>query len=179
MKKVFDEIPYLETDRLILRKMDEREAAALGSMARDESVYRYLPAFLTELQYDDPLETIRQFYGECFTAKESVFLGIFRREGAFCGMAELYGCRAEYRKISLGYRLIPAAWGQGIATEAVLRVIEYLYHETDTGIITASVITENHASANVLRKAGFQMTAAAVPEDWGFPEPRIVDKWFR
>ena len=99
--------------------------------------------------------------------------------GAFCGMAELYGCRDEYRKISLGYRLIPAAWGQGIATEAVLRVIEYLYHETDTGIITASVITENHASANVLRKAGFQMTAAAVPEDWGFPEPRIVDKWFR
>ena len=45
MKKLFDEIPVLEDDRLLLRELEDADAAALGEMARSESVYRYLPTF--------------------------------------------------------------------------------------------------------------------------------------
>ncbi|MBR2746305.1 MAG: hypothetical protein IKE12_05040 [Erysipelotrichaceae bacterium] len=56
---------------------------------------------------------------------------------------------------------------------------EYLYTQTDIEIITASTMVENLASERVLEKNDFLATAKAVPEDWGYPEPTIADKWFR
>jgi ribosomal-protein-alanine N-acetyltransferase len=70
-------------------------------------------------------------------------------------------------------------WGRGIATRAVKLLVEYLYTQTDIEIITASTMVENLASERVLEKNDFLVTAKAVPEDWGYPEPTIADKWFR
>ena len=58
-------------------------------------------------------------------------------------------------------------------------MIDYLYGETDIEIITASTMVENQASANVLRKNGFQLVVHAVGEDWGYDAPTIADKWIR
>ena len=49
---------------------------------------------------------------------------------------------------------------------------------TDSGSTTTTTMVENEASAHVLEKADFIRTARYVEEDWGFPEPAIVDKWF-
>jgi ribosomal-protein-alanine N-acetyltransferase len=38
---------------------------------------------------------------------------------------------------------------------------------------------ENQASANVLKKNGFQMVVHAVDEDWGYDKPTVTDKWIR
>lgn len=38
---------------------------------------------------------------------------------------------------------------------------------------------ENTASAKVLRKNGFELVSHGVPEDWGYEQPVIVDKWIR
>ena len=40
-------------------------------------------------------------------------------------------------------------------------------------------MVENRASARVLEKNGFIRTTAGFPEDWGYAEPTIADKWFR
>ena len=37
-KKLFDEIPYLEGDRIILRKLTENDREALREMAGDEII---------------------------------------------------------------------------------------------------------------------------------------------
>ena len=57
-------------------------------------------------------------------------------------------------------------------------MVDYLYGKTDIEIITASVMVDNPASANVLEKSGFIRTARGVEEDWGFDHPAIVDKFF-
>ena len=58
-------------------------------------------------------------------------------------------------------------------------MVDYLFSRTDIEIITASTMVDNHASARVLEKNGFIRTAAGVPEDWGYEQPTIADKWFR
>ncbi|MBQ1552453.1 MAG: hypothetical protein IIZ66_02805 [Clostridia bacterium] len=58
-------------------------------------------------------------------------------------------------------------------------MVDWLYSRTDTEIITASTMIENKASARVLQKNGFQLTASGVPEDWGYEQPTVADKWFR
>ena len=58
-------------------------------------------------------------------------------------------------------------------------MVDYLYSQTDIEIITASTMIENKASARVLQKNDFIMTAEAVAEDWGYEKAVLADKWFR
>ena len=69
--------------------------------------------------------------------------------------------------------------GQGIATRTVELMTDYLFTQTDTKLITASTMTENHASARVLEKNGFLKVLSGVPEDWGHPRLIRADKWVR
>ncbi|MBR6400432.1 MAG: GNAT family N-acetyltransferase [Firmicutes bacterium] len=180
MKKVFDEIPYIDGENITIKKLTQNDAAALAEMAADKDVYRFLPTFLFERKYNDAATAIKKIYDECFANRESVILGIYLKEnGDFCGLAELYGFNDGIHKISIGYRLAKKYWGRGIASETVRLMVGYLYSQTDTQIITASTMVENHASARVLEKNGFDMVVSAADEDWGYDIPTKADKWIR
>lgn len=186
MKKLFSEIPYIKGDGIVLRKITRDDADSLRELTENGNVYRYLPTFLFEKKYESIEYVIDHLYDECF--RESIFLGIYKTDsggevaeekGVFCGIAEMYGFRDEIHKISVGYRLLERFWGQGIAPRALRLMVRYLYNETDIEIITASTMIENRASARVLEKNGFDLVVHAVPEDWGYEEPTITDKWIR
>ena len=176
MKKLFSEIPYIMGDSIVLREITRDDADSLRELTENEDVYRYLPTFLFEKKYDSIEYVIDHLYDECF--RESIILGIYRDE-EFCGIAEMYGFRDEIHKVSVGYRLLERFWGQGIASEALGLMVDYLFNETDIEIITASTMIENRGSARVLGKNGFDLVVHAVLEDWGYEEPVIADKWIR
>lgn len=191
MKKLFSEKPYIKGDGIVLRRITRDDAASLRELTENVKVYRYLPTFLFEKKYESIEYVIDHLYDECF--RESIILGIYKTDPVgtapageaaeakevFCGIAEMYGFRDEIHKISVGYRLLERFWGQGIASRALKLMINYLYNETDIEIITASTMIENIASARVLGKNGFDLVVHAVPEDWGYEEPTITDKWIR
>lgn len=180
MKKLFDEIPRLENGNIIIKEITSADAEALHGMTQSSAVYRYLPTFLFEKSCPDTQKVIRELYRDIYISKESLILGIYTAgDMQFCGIAEFYGFKDQIHKTCIGYRLSDRFWGKGIATQTVALMVDYLYTQTDTEIITASTMVENLASARVLEKNGFIMTAASVPEDWGFPEPTTANKWFR
>lgn len=175
-KKLFSEIPYLQGKRIILKALTADDAAALKELVDDDEVYRYLPTFLFEKQYDDVRTVIERLYDECI--KESLILGIYCSD-AFCGLAEMYGYKDSIHKVSVGYRLLRRFWGQGIASETLGLMIDYLFGKTDIEIITASTMVENKASAAVLTKNDFMLVVHAANEDWGYEQPTVTDKWIR
>ena len=175
-KKLFSEIPYLQGKRIILKALTADDAAALQELVDDDEVYRYLPTFLFEKQYDDVRTVIERLYDECI--KESLILGIYCSD-AFRGLAEMYGYKDSIHKVSVGYRLLRRFWGQGIASETLGLMIDYLFGETDIEIITASTMVENKASAAVLTKNDFMLVVHAANEDWGYEQPTVTDKWIR
>ncbi|MCR4671764.1 MAG: GNAT family N-acetyltransferase [Lachnospiraceae bacterium] len=176
MKKLFSEVPFLNGERLTLKRIEKTDADSLLELTGDPMVYRYLPTFLFEKKYPDIHEVIGKLYTECF--QESIILGVYL-DDALCGLAEMYGFRDEIHKISVGYRIMQKYWGRGITSGALEMLIRYLYDETDIEIITASTMVENHASARVLMKNGFSLVVSCVDEDWGYPQPTIADKWIR
>lgn len=179
--KLFSEVPRVEGERVVLDRVADTnaDADALRDLIDNPRVQRFLPTYLFEKQRDDARETIRLLYGDLFTSKESLILAIREKEtGELAGLAEFYGLRDSLHKVSMGYRLRERWWGCGLATETARLMVGYLYGETDIEIITASTMIENAASAHVLEKAGFIRTARNVEEDWGFPAPTLVDKWF-
>ncbi len=64
---------------------------------------------------------------------------------------------------NLGYYFFPDFWGQGYASEAVRAIADHLVLQ---GIhrLVATVTVGNHASAQVLKKAGFAFTRI-IPEN--------------
>lgn len=176
MKKLFSEIPELTGERVTLKRLTQADAGALRKLTDDDEVYRYLPTFLFEKQYDDKSYVIERLYDECI--KSSLILGVYI-EGEFCGLAEIYGYRAALRKASVGYRLIRRYWGRGIATETLGLLVKYLLEDTDVETVTASTMAENEASNKVLKKNGFKFAGHTVLENWGYAKPILTDKWIR
>lgn len=60
------------------------------------------------------------------------------------------------RKGELGYWIGRDYWGNGYATEAVNKMIDFGFHELNLNKIWASALTRNLASKRVLEKAGLQ-----------------------
>ena len=174
MKKLFSEIPYIKSERLILRKIEETDATDLSELTQSPNVYRYLPTFLFEQKYEDIHYVIRRLYDECF--KESIILGVFM-ENEFCGLAEIYGYRENTHKASIGCRFLERCWGKGIATETVGALVRYLTQKTDIEVITASTMVINKRITRVTEKNDFELVASGVDEDWGYPQPTSVNKW--
>ena len=169
-------IPEIKGNRVTLKRVTHKDEAGLRELVESEAVYRHLPTFLYEKKYKDVSVVIDHLYDECL--KEAVILGIYVN-GEFAGLAEMYGYREEMHKVSIGYRLLERFWGQGIASETVSLLLSYLTGDAGIEIITASTMVENHASAAILKKNGFELVAHAADEDWGFSEPTPTDKWIR
>ncbi len=164
----------------MLKKLGTSDEDSLLDLVNNEKVYRYLPSFLHERQYTDMGEMIRDLYGKCFAEKSVLIVGIYLKEDMdLCGLAEFYEYKPAVRKISIGCRLREQYWGKGLAAETTALMTEYLFSSTDIERITASTMTANRASARTLKKIGFIRIAASVPEDWGYNEPVIADKWVR
>ena len=176
---LFTEIPCLEGESVILKKIVDEDAEGLEDLRKSGDVYRLLPTFLFEQQIEDVHEVIRQMYeGPLYKEEQSLMLGIYPKgTKEFAGIIELYGYRKEYQKISLGYRLRKKYWGQGLATDATKTLLRYLSEETHVEIVTASTLPDNAASANVLTKCGFTLVVDGVGEDWGYPTLLPTDKW--
>lgn len=180
MKKLFDEIPYLEGERIILRKITEEDRETLWEMAHSDNIYRYEPTYLLEQQYTDMDQLLRDMYGKYFEQKQNLFLGVFLKENPseLCGLAEFYDYRDHLHMASIGGRLREKFWRSGIATEIAKLMSDYLFKETDIEIVTASTMVENKASAHVLEKNGFMSTHTVHKEDWGHDKPTDAYTWF-
>lgn len=74
MKRLFSEIPYIKTERLVLRKIEETDADSLSELVHSQNVFRYLPTFLFEHKYENIHDVIRHLYNECFRDKRRLGL---------------------------------------------------------------------------------------------------------
>lgn len=177
--QLFDEVPRIEGERILLREIVASDAEALGAFARDEDIYRLEPTFLYERRYSDPHVVIERMRAECFDTKDSILLAVCWRDkpDQMLGIAELYAYEERKPKVSLGYRLAPQWWGQGIATEVVGVLKRYLLDEVRMRTITAHVMCQNVASARVMAKNGFLPLYRGVWEDWGRESLVQVDKF--
>ena len=74
MKRLFSEIPDIETEILVLRKIEETDEGSLSELVHSQNVYRYLPTFLFEHKYENIHDVIRHLYNECFRDKRRLGL---------------------------------------------------------------------------------------------------------
>lgn len=143
----------LETPRLTLRKLTHDDLPFMAELLGDARVMRFWPAPLTRDQaaawIDNHLQRyLRDGYG--------YWLAIERDTGRPVGQAGLLACEVDgVVEPSVGYMLMPFAWGTGLALEATRGCLRWGFVERAMPRITCLVQPENVPSLRVAIRAGF------------------------
>ena len=155
----------LATDRLVLRPLVPEDADALHRLVNDWEVARNLavvPFPYPRKLADDWIQSTRRSLAD----GSGYQLAITGREGEQEIMVGVVGLRVDagQRCGRLGYWVGRRFWGHGVATEAAGRLARWALANLDLDRLEAGVITDNPASAAVLRRIGFRETGEGTDE---------------
>lgn len=151
MAELFETFPYLENEKIIIRKMTSYDVPALSEISHNGNVYKYIPPFLYK-KSDKLLETaIKNLGCRDFDKKKLIVAGIYLKvnPNKLVGFVEMFDYRKRANKITIGYRLNEKYWNQKIATNALKLVVEYLTKEIGIPTLQAFVMPENIYSEKV------------------------------
>ena len=142
----------LWTERLILRRYEPEDAEPLyRRLGSDPSMYKYSgwnPYATLEMAQETVREFIRHY------DDEHVYSWVIDVDDVVVGTIGAYDYKDD--RIEVGYSVVPAWQGRGIATEALKEVLKYLTENEGISCVTAWCADENTGSWRVLEKAGMQ-----------------------
>lgn len=178
MAELFAAFPYLENEKIIIRKMELNDVSALSEISNNDHVYQYLPPFLYK-KSNKALETAIKNLGEKdFAKKKYLIAGVYLKDNPnrLVGLAEMFDYKKRENKVTVGYRLNEDYWNQKIATNVLKLMVEYLVNEVHITTLQAFVMPENYYSSKVLLNNGFVKEDFTVQEkNWGGQELVTVD----
>jgi ribosomal-protein-alanine N-acetyltransferase len=152
---VFCELPELETDRLLLRKMRPDDAADLFEYACDPAVAKFTTWRAHEsIEYSKLfLRAVMEEYSKHEPSSWGIEEKAERKLIGTCGFANW--SPSDFRG-EIGYALSRKYWGKGYMTEAVRAVIAFGFRTLQLNRIEARCEIKNIASARVIEKAGMK-----------------------
>jgi [ribosomal protein S5]-alanine N-acetyltransferase len=164
----------VETERCLLRPFTTGDRERLTEIADDRRISRNLTdQFPYPYTAEDADEWIELASGQSPVRNFAIEV-----DGSIVGGIGVEQMAGEKHHVAaVGYWLTPATWGQGLATEALSAMIEYV-QATFPQIrrLQASVYGWNPASGRVLEKCGFEREATlqgAIVKDGGVTDEHI------
>ncbi len=149
----------LETNRLIMRPFEERDAEGLFLLDSNPDVMKYVGGVVSTKieQSQQMIEFIQKQYKENRVGRLAVIEKSTNTLIGWSGLkyltSEINGMKNVYE---LGYRFLPEYWGKGYATETARAALNYAFNEIKTDVVYAMAVTENTGSNRVLQKLGFE-----------------------
>ena len=174
----------LRSPRLVLRRLREEDVPAMyGNWASDAEVTRFL-TWETHASAEVSREVIASWV-ESYADPSFYQWGIELAEtGQLVGTIGVVGWPYDERCAEIGYCIGRPWWHQGITSEALATVIDYLFGEVGVARISAKHDVENLNSGGVMRHCGMSLVGTPrrecsnnrglvdmnvydiIPEDW-------------
>jgi len=150
-------LPILETQRLRLRPINEKDDDNIYELSKNPNVMRYLRngKTLNRAQAEGDLQHRLRENARLAEKKLGYWAIEWKPMHTFVGWLALkYLDQTE--EIEIGYRILEKFWGQGVTTEASHRALQYAFEELELERIVAVALPENKASWRVMEKLGMQ-----------------------
>jgi RimJ/RimL family protein N-acetyltransferase len=149
----------METERLLLRRFTEADTELLAALYGDPRVMRFIslqPPSRAAVESEILPAYLRE-YRELADGLGS-FAAIEKATGQMAGRFSLkpansYGLADGSE---LGYRLYPAFWGRGLATEGARALIGSAFGRLQLDRVVATTMADNTGSWRVLEKCGMR-----------------------
>lgn len=150
----------LETERLILRPLEESDAHDLYPIISDPDVTDNLL-----IPYPFPEEHMIRWIRsrrEALVAKERYMLAVVLKEtGRVMGVCGLVGVSWKHINAELIYWIGKQYWGKGYMPEAARELVRFGFEDLNFERIAVGCFTRNTASARVIEKLGFKYEGCA------------------
>ena len=149
---------YLETERLVLRRLTAEDVDAITALDADPAVMRYITGGRPtprDVIRDDHLPFWLRFYER--GDRYGFWAAIEKSDWTVPRLVPFAPQRGDADdEPELGYRLIASAWGRGYATEGSRALIEKAFTELGAGRVYAQTMVVNVGSWRVMEKAGLR-----------------------
>ncbi|MGW7385480.1 GNAT family N-acetyltransferase [Streptomyces sp. NPDC054794] len=144
----------ISTERLVLRPLDERDIEAFAEMMNDESVTAWTSAPQPYTKAD-----ARTWIADVAPAERAQGRGIVFAVTEFLtqrlvGMVHLRNTDWRVRSTEIAYVIAPWARGEGYASEAVLGIAKWLFHDQKFERLELRIGADNTAAQQVAEKVG-------------------------
>ncbi len=151
---------YLGTARLRLRRFTEEDAADLAALHGDPAVMRYIDSHPGTREMIER-EELPRFLREYRELPDGLghWAAVLRPGDEFLGWFSLSpaNSRGLDGGTEIGYRLRPAAWGHGYATEGAQALVRHAFTGLGCERVVATTMTVNLPSRRVMEKAGLRL----------------------
>jgi aminoglycoside 6'-N-acetyltransferase len=158
---------HLETKRLILRSFRDSDLNAFSAYRSDPAVAKYqgwdapysleaAAAFIQEMKERQPGTT-----GEWYQIAVEL-----RDGGALIGDCAFHILARDGQQAEIGFTFAAPHQKKGYATEAVARLLEYLFGDLSMRRVSATCDAENLASARLLERIGMRREAHLIENIW-------------
>ena len=162
----------IETPRLYLRQMEQKDYLALGKILQDaETMYAYEHAFSNE-EVQEWLDKQLTRYAEYGFGGWAVILKSTNEMIAMCGLS-----MQPYRDIEvleIGYLLQRVYWHHAYATEAAIACRDYAFKVLGVDEVYSIIRDNNITSQNVARRNGMKIVDSFVKHYYGVDMPHLV-----
>ena len=146
----------LRTERMILRRYRQEDACDLYRyLGSDPGMYEYSgwnPYATMEMAQETVGGFIAGYGGE------RAYSWVMEVDGVIAGTIGAYDLKDD--TIEVGFSVVKAWQGRGLATEALKKVLEYLTENEGISCVTAWCAAGNVGSQRVLEKAGMEFMNA-------------------
>ncbi|MFV8327424.1 GNAT family N-acetyltransferase [Flavobacterium sp. ZS1P14] len=150
----FNPFPNLETERLVLRRIDVNDVNEIFTLRSNPETMKYIPRPLVKTT-EDALDHIAMIDAK-IENNEGINWGITLKDNPkLIGIIGHYRIKPENYRAEIGYMLLPEFNGKGIMPEAVKEVVNYGFTVMQLHSIEAILDPENFGSEKVLQKSGF------------------------
>ena len=158
-------MPILQTARLILRPFGENDVDLMAELMANSDFMRFS---LGVYSREQTAAFIEKVIGWQRDGLPSQFALITRSNGTLAGYCGFFHQVVdEIEEIEIGYRLHPAYWNQGLATEAATAVRDHAFRDLKLPRAISLIHPGNIASRRVAEKIG--MTHEKETVFRGFP----------
>ncbi|WP_264537469.1 GNAT family N-acetyltransferase [Flavobacterium sp. N1736] len=152
----FKNFPKLTTQRLVLRAIENTDYELIHKLRSDEVVNRFVGRDNTST-----LEKAQEFIlniQSLVDKNEGLYWIIrFKENNDLLGSVCLWNFDPENEIVEIGYEMLSEFQGKGIMSEALKKVIEYVFEEMKAKIITAFPSADNVNSVAILKKLNFEL----------------------
>lgn len=171
--------PTIVTARLRLRAWEERDRAPFAALNADPVVMEHFPGPMTRAESDAMVDRIHARW-----AADGFGLWAVDRldDGRFTGFVGLAPPTFEASFtpcVEIGWRLVPAAWGQGFATEAAEAALAFGFETVGLDEIQSWTIPANTRSQAVMTRIGMTHDPADDFDHPRFPEGHRLQRHVR
>lgn len=160
----------IETERLILRRWEDRDRAPFHAMCSDPRVMEHLGPLLSREEADaviDRLNGWQDSLGYCFWAAERKADGVLL---GFCGLKPGAEETPIEGQIEIGWRFGFHHWGQGYAHEAAQASLTWAWENLGADEVVAITNPGNIRSWTLMERLGMQRDPAG-----NFEHPKVPE----